>query len=141
MLENSSNSNKPFFGLGNQASFSKFYANKFKGGSTEFSHYDIILRTTPKVKYFSFKVPRTWTVDKLLLFIRDTFKSEIDFSKNSATFLYQGTKLTLASHKTSKLSDVFKEKRINQIICTVNKRESNEHYPDLTCSKLRNLLN
>ena len=94
----------------------KDYLNsaKNKTNSDSGSLYIVVIHF-PNHKSYSFQIPQTWTIRKLISFIKSTFKPE--FKKNTSNFLFHGNQLSASNE--SPLKDFFQPDKINHIIITL----------------------
>ena len=86
------------------------------------THFIINIHFPPN-KSFSFKVPNTWTMKKLISFILSTFKQE--FTKSLPMFLFKGN--LLQQNSETLLKDIFNYDKLNNIITTFKERNKSEN--------------
>ena len=100
------------------------------------THFIINIHFPPN-KSFSFKVPNTWTIKKLISFILSTFKQE--FSNSIPMFLFKGN--LLQQNNESSLKDYFEYNKLNNIITTFKDKNKTENDINNNTNKINILEN
>ena len=88
----------------------------------ENSHFIINIHFPPN-KSFSFKVPDSWSIKKLISFISSTFKTE--FSNSIPMFLFKGN--LLQQNNEASLKDYFNYDKLNNIIVTFKDKTKSDN--------------